>query len=197
MTLSVGVGLLTRRELFRQPDDGNRDAKSRTMITKRKDRIMFIPFGNSLKTIGPCKKPDDTGCVVSWNTFGRNGNAVAATARTQARYVDRFKTEIGKEIMCINPLTFDVDRPDAVASANLGALPGAPVAGPLAAVKPGLIGATCRDGALLADIPTDKDFVLNVLPGEVLHMHDVDFFYQNIRANAVLRTEAFLKVHGS
>ena len=33
------------------------------------------------------------------------------------------------------------------------------------------------------------------MPGGVLHMHDMDLFYQNIRANAVLRTQAWMKAH--
>ena len=157
-------------------------------------------FGKALKNIGPCTKPDATGCMVSWNTFGRNADAKLAAASPaiaihQARYVQRFKSESGKEVLCINPLTFDAGLPDAPASANLGALPGAPARGPLPAVKPGLIGATCRDGLLYADIPGDRAFVLTIFPGDVLHMHDVDFFYQNIRMNAVLRAHAFLTTH--
>ena len=157
-------------------------------------------FGKALKNIGPCSKPNDTGCVVSWNTFGRDADPALAAASPaiaihQARYVKRFGSEAGKEVLCINPLTFDLGLPDAPASANLGALPGAPAAGPLRAVKPGLIGASCRRGLLYADVPGDRDFVLTIFPGEVLHMHDVDFFYQNIRANAVLRAQTFLSTH--
>ena len=157
-------------------------------------------FGKTLKNIGPCSKPDDTGCVVSWNTFGRNADpklaaASPAIAVNQALYVQRFGSETGKETLCVNPLTFDLGRPDAPASANLGALPGAPAAGPLPAVKPGLIGASCRNGLLYADIPSDRDFVLTIFPGDVLHMHDIDFFYQNIRANAALRSQTFLATH--
>jgi pimeloyl-ACP methyl ester carboxylesterase len=157
-------------------------------------------FGKALKSIGPCRKPNDTGCVVSWNTFGRNADpdlaaASPAIAINQAQYAARFGAETSKEILCTNPLTFDLDLPDAPASANLGSLPGAPAAGPLPAVKPGLIGAGCRNGLLYADVPVDPDFVLTIFPGDVLHMHDIDFFYQNIRANAVLRARTFLSAH--
>jgi hypothetical protein len=152
-------------------------------------------FGRALKNLRTCDTPDQTGCVASWNTYGRGGSAAATNTRAEQRYVQRFGTEEGKAVMCVNPLTFSAAQPDAPATANLGALPGVAAEGPLAAVKPGLVGATCRDGGLYADIPTDPDFVLTVLPGEVLHMHDMDLFFQNIRANAVLRTEAWLKAH--
>jgi hypothetical protein len=152
-------------------------------------------FGHQLKNIVVCEKPDQTGCIVSWNTYGRHGDVVAFNQGNEKRYVERYKTEEGKDVLCINPLTFDTAQPDAPPTSNLGSLPGVAAEGPLPAVKPGLIGATCRDHALFADIPTDPDFVLTVLPGEMLHMHDMDLFFQNIRANAILRAESWLKAH--
>ena len=152
-------------------------------------------FGRQFKAIVACERPDQTGCLVSWNTFGRQGAPEGTVARQQQRYIDRYKTEDGKELMCINPLTFDAAIPDASADANMGALPGVAAEGPLPAVKPALIGATCRDGTLWADIPTDPDFVLNIFPGEMLHFHDMDLFFQNIRANAILRAQTWLRAH--
>ena len=152
-------------------------------------------FGRQYKSLTACDRQDQTGCIVSWNTYGRHGDPGETVARQEQRYVERYKTEEGKELLCVNPLTFDTSMPDAPASANLGALPGVAADGPLPAVKPGLIGATCRDGTLWADIPTDPDFVLNILPGEMLHFHDMDLFFQNIRANAILRAESWLKAH--
>lgn len=154
-------------------------------------------FGKQYKTVTPCAKPDDTGCVVSWNTFGRGGDGAAAAERYAARYEARFKTREGAETLCINPLTFDMSQPDAPASTNRGSLPGTAATGPLPALKPGVIGATCSGGMLYADIPTTDDFKLLVLPGKVLHFHDMDLFFKNIRDNAILRTEAFLKARGN
>ena len=154
-------------------------------------------FGRQYKTISPCAKPDDTGCVVTWNTFGRGGDGAAGAERNAARYEARFKTREGAETVCINPLTFDLAKPDAPAAANLGSLPGKAAPGPLPALKPGAIGATCKDGMLYVDIPTTDDFNLLVLPGKSLHFHDMDLFFKNIRDNAILRSEAFLKAHGN
>jgi hypothetical protein len=150
-------------------------------------------FGRQYKTITPCAKPDDTGCVVTWNTFGRGGAGAAVAERSAVKYEARFKTREGAESLCINPLTFDMSKPDAPANANLGALPGVAALGPLPALKPGVIGATCENGMLYVDLPTTDDFKLLVLPGQVLHFHDMDLFFKNIRDNAIVRTEAFLK----
>jgi hypothetical protein len=154
-------------------------------------------FGRQYKTISPCTKPAQTGCVVSWLTFGRNGDGKAAAERYAQRYEARFKTKEGSETLCINPLTFDVDQPDAPATANLGALPGKAAPGPLPALKPGALGATCKDGMLYADIPQSDDFKLLVLPGENLHFHDMDLFFKNIRDNAIVRSEAFIKARAN
>ncbi len=152
-------------------------------------------FGRQYKSLVACERPDQTACIISWNTFGRNGDPNATIVRQQQRYIERYKTEEGKELLCVNPLTFDTAIPDAAAELNTGALPGVAADGPLPAVKPGLVGATCRDGTLWADIPTDSDFVLNIVPGEMLHFHDMDLFFQNIRGNAILRAQAWLRDH--
>lgn len=150
-------------------------------------------FGRQYKTIGACAKPDDTGCVVSWLTYGRGGDGKGLAERYAERYEARFKTREGAETLCVNPLTFNLEQPDAPATANTGALPGVAKAGPLPALKPGVLGATCQDGALYVDIPTSDEFKLLVLPGQNLHFHDMDLFYKNIRDNAILRSETFLK----
>ena len=175
--------------------------------TELKDRLVaayaigiHIPvgtFGHALRNITICATPGQTGCVVSWNTFGRGGDAGPRNALAAKAYVQKFGTEEGKETLCVNPLTFDLAQPDAPKAANLGALPGLAVDEPLPAVKPGVTGATCKEGGLYADIPTDPVFVLRISPGEVLHRHDMDLFYQNIRVNAVMRTQAWAKAHPS
>jgi hypothetical protein len=154
-------------------------------------------FGRQYKTITACTKPDQTGCVVSWLTFGRGGDGIGTTTRYADRYEARFKTREGSDTLCINPLTFDIDQPDAPASANLGALPGKAGPGPLPRLQRGALGATCKDGALYVDIPTSKDFQLVLLPGQNLHFHDMDLFFKNIRDNAILRAETFVKARGN
>ncbi|MBM3513273.1 MAG: DUF3089 domain-containing protein [Alphaproteobacteria bacterium] len=150
-------------------------------------------FTRQYKTIPPCAKPDDTGCLVSWNTFARGGDGAATATRNADRYEQRFKTREGSETLCVNPLTFDRAEPDAPRSGNAGALPGTSGPGPLPALKPGLLGATCDGGMLYVDLPTDDAFKLFMLPGGVLHFHDFDLFFKNIRDNAILRVDAFLR----
>ncbi|MDX2223676.1 MAG: DUF3089 domain-containing protein [Rhodospirillaceae bacterium] len=150
-------------------------------------------FGRDYKTIPPCAKPAETGCLVSWNTFGRGGDGAATAERNALRHEARTGTRDGAETLCVNPLTFDLDRPDAPASANLGSLPASTGVGvgALPALKPGLVGATCEGGMLYADVPEDEAFDLFMMPGRNLHFHDIDLFFKTIRDNAILRVETF------
>jgi hypothetical protein len=49
---------------------------------------------------------------------------------------------------------------------------------------------------LYADVPDDEAFKLFMLPGGVLHFHDYDLFFKNIRDNAIVRVESYLGRRG-
>jgi hypothetical protein len=153
-------------------------------------------FGKTYKTVQPCRKPEDLGCVVSWNSFTRTSDASAYLTRSESRYVARFG-EAGKTLLCVNPLTFDLDQPSAPADLNLGSLPGLAAPGPLPDLIPGAVGADCVDGVLRADTPTSAAFHLTILPNGALHFHDMDLYYENIRANAEARVAAYGRRPGS
>ncbi len=148
-------------------------------------------FDRSLKTMTRCKGATDTGCVISWNTYGVNGEADLLVERTQARYRDRFATSDGQALTCWNPVSSSADEDWFEDQTGAGALPGVASSDPLPTLTQGP-GAQCRGGILYTAIPTDSAFDLMVLEGENLHMHDFDLFYGSIRANAVARTEAYL-----
>jgi hypothetical protein len=150
---------------------------------------------------GVCRTPSQSGCLVTWNTFAVGAEPTAFVASSQARYVQKFGTTSGQEIVCVNPLTFDATRPAAPGAWNLGALPGRPGVGlaaalaagtPLPATEAGGIGGSCAGGVLTIDAMPRPGYAIVPLPGGMLHFNDFDLFYQNIRVNAVARTEAYL-----
>ncbi len=148
-------------------------------------------FGRGLKNISRCTAATDTGCVISWNTFGMNGNAESMIERTQARFRSQYETSEGQNLACWNPVSASDEDGWFDDVAGHGALPGVASTDPLPALIQGP-GAACQNGVLLTEIPSNDAFQLMVLEGENLHMHDFDLFYGSIRANAVARTEAFL-----
>ncbi len=154
-------------------------------------------FGRTYKTTPFCDTPDATGCIVSWNSYEEGSPVAAYVHNAEQGYVTRYGDAPGKDIVCINPLTFDRSRPAADATANLGALPGDPKPGDarlsvLPALKPDAVGAVCRDGVLMVQPSADPSFHPTALPGGLLHMHDIDLFYANLRANAAQRAAAYL-----
>jgi hypothetical protein len=148
-----------------------------------------------------CATPSATGCLVTWNSFASGGNGDMFVKPTQARYAQKFGTTDGQAIQCVNPLTFDLAHAAAPASWNLGALPARPGVGLAAALKDGVglaateagrIGARCEGGVLWVDALPAEGYAIVALPGGMLHFNDFDLYYQNIRLNAVVRSEAWL-----
>jgi hypothetical protein len=94
----------------------------------------------------------------------------------------------------VNVEHIDRAKPSAPASASRGAVPGAPGEGSLHALVAGKVAAHCEKGLLVVEPAPVLD--LQPLPGTgVMHYHDFGLFYADIRANAMLRTKAFLRQH--
>lgn len=150
-------------------------------------------FGLTYRTIRPCARPSETGCVVGWNSVTGDADRTMLGGLMQQRYVKLHGDDAGKALFCVNPLTFDRSKPAAPASASLGAVPGDPGAGPVAALAPGKVTAECRDGFLVVD--ADPALDLKPLPGGSMHFHDMGLFYADIRANASARAATYLREH--
>ncbi len=139
-----------------------------------------------------CDKPDQTGCVVQWNAILPAANIEQQAARYEKLFVDKYGLLPERRILCVNPLTFDRGKPAALANASQGAVPGAPGEGPPNALVTGKVAAHCEHGLLVVE--PDAALDLKPLPGGgVMHYHDFGLFYADIRANALLRTVAFLR----
>lgn len=147
-------------------------------------------FGKRFHAIGPCRRPDQTGCVVQWNSYLRDGTDLARMAGlAQAGYVQKYGSDAGKETLCINPLTFDAARPAAGADVARGAVPGDPGSGPLRPLRAKAVAASCEQGLLV--VTPDPALALKPLPGGIMHYHDIGLFWADLRANAMLRAARF------
>jgi predicted ester cyclase len=166
-----------------------------------------IPFAErTLRELGGgvpvCATPDATGCLVSWNAFDRAGDPTMYLAGAAGRYRQRYGTDAGSAVACVNPLTFSLSEGAATSARNLGSLParrGVGLADTLArgvrlpATEPGRIGAACEGGVLRVEGVPKDGYAIVPLPNGLLHFNEFDLFYQNIRANAVARSAAFRK----
>ncbi len=120
-----------------------------------------------------CDSPTETGCFVSWRT-----------------YRDDFEPSPGQDdpsIAVVNPLTWTTSSGRAPDSLNKGGLLFNYDAGP----DPGLVGAEIRGAALYTNKPSFFGDIF--FTSKNYHIADYNFFWSNVRENAVQRVNAYLR----
>lgn len=146
-------------------------------------------FGTSFRTLTACRRPRQSGCVLAWSSFLEGADAHAYRARNEAKFRAIHPRGDATQL-CINPLTFDADRPRADLRVNRGTLSDS--TGLPYSLTAHAVGASC-DSGILRVTPPDPTLGLRAIPGGGnMHYHDIALFYANIRANAVERVRAFV-----
>jgi hypothetical protein len=138
-----------------------------------------------------CGKADDSGCVLSWQSFGEPADPKMITDVYDSSAGPTGVSRAGSPMLCVNPLTGTRDS-DAPAAANLGTLvPNAELTeGHLQA---GAVPARCDVRGFLLIGDKAPDLGSYVLPGNNYHVYDYALFWSNIRADASRRLAAFSK----
>ena len=136
----------------------------------------------------PCSAPEQTACVLSWQSFGSPANpdliVDAWEGTTGPSGVERKR----EDMLCVNPLTGTKDGA-APPQANPGTL--VPSANLLSAeLIAGKVGAHCDHGLLIldGDVPALGPFVL---PGNNYHVYDYALFWGAVRQDAARRLAAW------
>jgi hypothetical protein len=145
--------------------------------------------------IEACAGAKDTACVVSFQSFGKVGDATAITDIFKSTPGLNGQLRKGTKMLCTNPLTWTIGG-TARADANKGAIPLETSDAPLPEPVPGLTGARCgKDGILYLTRPPQGDWREYLMAGENYHVYDINLFYMNIRENAAARARAWLEAH--
>jgi hypothetical protein len=161
----------------------------------------YVPASFGELGLPVCDAPAQTGCVVSWNTSqtGRRGARILIDDKTYW-WRGAEKASGQAPAICVNPLSWR-RQGAATPEANPGSipLPRAPFPRgevPLPAMTANLTGAECQDGLLTVDISRDAPSGyrdgLSALTGSY-HANDYGIFYAAVRANASMRTGAWLR----
>lgn len=123
------------------------------------------------------ESPDQTGCLITWNTIGPGGTSPT----------------VSKGAKCVNPLSWNTSKKEFPASMNAGAKIFISPEKTLE-VKHFTSARINNEGAL--EIPTPPENIakqLNMSLGkEVYHRYDYDFFFHNVAQNVKKRCEAYL-----
>lgn len=145
----------------------------------------------TLKTIKPCSRADDTGCVLTWSAYKEGRDATQARIRfgRTTRYAEE---TIRRPYVCTNPLTWSQSTAPAPATLNLGGWLHGDDATPRAP-DVGLVSARCNDGAVYVSKPRDALYEEQLVAFIDYHNYDYNLFYMNVRANAIARVDAFLR----
>ena len=139
--------------------------------------------------LAACATPDQTGCVLSWQSFGDPANPKLITdAWVGTPGLGGGQREVG-DMVCTNPLTGQPGEAVAPPASNPGSLvPDAAMVG--ASLTPGLVGAKCEGGFLkiFGAIPPLGPFVL---PGNDYHVYDYALFYAAVQRDVARRLAAW------
>lgn len=135
-----------------------------------------------------CATPVQTGCVVSWLSYGEPAEpAMMAHAYARRPALDG-RMPGGSVFLCSNPLT-GMAGGSAPATANAGTVaPSADLKS--GSFRPGIVPASCRPDGFLSIGPA-PDMGPFVLPGNNYHVYDVPLFWMNLRADVARRIAAW------
>ncbi|MEQ1537316.1 MAG: DUF3089 domain-containing protein [Sphingorhabdus sp.] len=137
----------------------------------------------------PCGSPDQTGCLMSWQSFAEPADYARITDLYDSTTGFDGNPRAGTTLVCTNPLNGGA-APDAPLEANLGTLkPSSDLQS--GEIVPAAVGARCDDRGflLIGDPPKMGPYVL---PGNNFHVYDYPLFWTNVRADALWRVQKFL-----
>lgn len=136
-----------------------------------------------------CTTPDQTGCILSWQSFGEPADPSLITDTFDASPGLTGEPRKGTAMVCTNPIT-GKQGGSARASANLGTLfPSSDLK--TAKLEAGKVGAKCFGRGFLS-IGDGPDLGQYVLPGGNYHVFDYSLFWGNVRADVDRRLKAFV-----
>jgi Protein of unknown function (DUF3089) len=145
------------------------------------------------KTLKPCERANDTGCVLTWSSVLEGSDA----AKLRWDFVHRSGDSVDvadHRYVCTNPLTWTTAETLAPKTDDLGGWVYGRGREPLPVV-PDLVSARCDDGALFISNPPGLAWHIAALPGGNYHDYDYQLTYLNIRRNAEVRVQAYLAAH--
>ncbi|MBC9031110.1 DUF3089 domain-containing protein [Sphingomonas sp. JC676] len=138
-----------------------------------------------------CSGPDQTGCILSWQSFAEPADPSLIIDTFDATTGFTGKPRADTPMICTNPIT-GKPNDSAPASANLGTLiPDASFQ--TARMEIGRVPARCDGRGFLMIGSTPPDFGQYVLPGNNYHVFDYSLFWANVRRDVERRTAAFAK----
>lgn len=146
----------------------------------------------AMPDISACNRKHETGCAVSYQTFGLGGDPSMIMPYMETTVGLSGQPRKGTQMLCTNPQDWIIGSNE-TRSAHLGAVAlSKEDNGPLSGIIKHFSGTQCgTDGILyLTDLPGEawSEYKMH---GENFHVYDYHMFYMNIRENAAVRAAAW------
>jgi DUF3089 family protein len=142
-----------------------------------------------------CNSPSQIGCSMNWDSVSQFGEDTASKTGGAGIWAHGSYQQSTAVPLCVNPLTWQRDASTTAAS-NLGGEPFS-LTESLSPPNPQLTGARCENGYVVIDPPIlplgYSDLSLTLLG--IYHIFDYNLFYLNIRQNATVRAQEYLREH--
>jgi hypothetical protein len=149
-------------------------------------------FLDYLKPLVPCTDGLQKGCVNAWSAAKQGMRTDHARLTAPVWRADGgFDTTRGRPLVCVNPLTWDLDGRAADITMNLGAARLDPDGADGVMLRAGATGADCWNGLLWVDVQPAPLFGFTGPRYRDLFPPGENLFYENIRQNFVRRLETF------
>jgi hypothetical protein len=147
----------------------------------------------SLKDLPVCSHKTQNHCFVTWNAITDNADTSFYRDYARVWYEHNYESNQGKELVCVNPLTWSTDNKFADSSFNKGGVNFKLNNSIQPSQDVGVVGAQCINGLLHITNPTTPNYDWFLFGDGNYHMHDYDLFYANIRNNVQTRIQAFFE----
>jgi hypothetical protein len=151
-------------------------------IFSSKDLLEVMP------DIPPCKSKSQLSCLNTWRTYGTTydfENEPEPPPALNYFYLNKWINSSGKELVCTNPISWSDNNISVSNVHNQGSF--LPMDNDKIDQYEKFAGAQCSNGVVIAEVD-EKELDFIVIEGDY-HMYDFNFYYVDIRNNAVNRTK--------
>jgi len=139
-----------------------------------------------------CSTPDQTGCLVIWHSTTKHGRGDLARQNALVwRPSGGLDATRGRELACVNPLTWTVSGRAGTPDMNLGSAELAEFANNGTVVTRAVTSADCWNGLLYTDVTPDPIFLWVGPRYRELFPSEINPFYADIKDNVARRIESF------
>ncbi|MBU6156393.1 MAG: DUF3089 domain-containing protein [Alphaproteobacteria bacterium] len=149
-------------------------------------------MGAMVKGIPLCDTPDQVGCAVVWHSTTQNARGDMARENALVwRPTGGFEATRGRELVCVNPLTWSISGRAGSTDMNLGAARLNDFGPKEVTITRALTSADCWNGLLFTDVEPEPIFYWSGPRYRDLFPSAVNPFYADIQDNVNQRITAF------